>query len=159
MPATVLFPEQMPPVRPTTSMPSAPRSVSVSLGPVGTDAEVNLQWNAKRCRPLHLLGGHALRLFQLSLGHLEEELIVNLENHLGVQSLRPQATEYGDHRHLNEVGRRPLNRAVHRQPLPELSNRLIGALQLRDRPSAPPEGGEEAAFPRLPHGPGGGRPD
>src|SRR5574337_690817 len=107
--ATVLLPEQMPPVRPITTIRRACCSLGMGLSPTRPDPEVYLQRNMERGRPLHLFGGDSLGDVQLRLWHLEQQLIVDLKNHPGPQLFRPQASEDGDHRDLDQICSRSLN--------------------------------------------------
>src|SRR5574337_276066 len=144
--ATVLFPEPIPPVRPTTTIRPAFCSLGMGLSQAGPNPEVYPQWNAERGRTLHLFSGHPLGDVQLGFGHLEQQLIMDLKNHPGLQPFQLQTSENGDHRNLDQVCSRSLNRRVHCQPLPELPSRLVGGLELRDRPSASPGRTDDAEF-------------
>ena len=55
----------------------------------------------------------------LGLGHLEQQLVVHLEDESRAAPLVTKAPWMRDHRHLDDVGVRALHDEVHGQPLPE----------------------------------------
>jgi len=83
--ATVLLPEQIPPVSPATVIRLICCSLGMSLSPVRPDPKLYLQGDLERSRPLHLFDGYSLGDFQFRFRDLEQQLIVDLKNHPGPQ--------------------------------------------------------------------------
>ena len=80
--------------------------------PVGSVFHVDSQRRVQLVRAFHGVlddRGHALQLF---LGRLEHELVVDLQDHARPAALFLQPAVQRDHGHLDDVGRRALDRVV-----------------------------------------------
>ena len=67
-----------------------------------------------------------------ALVRFDDELVVNLQNEMGVYSLLPKAAAYVYHRYLDNVSGSALDRAVHRHALAEFFEHLILSRELGD---------------------------
>ena len=80
----------------------------------------------------------------LAVGHLEQQLVVDLQHQPGAPALVAQPPVAADHRHLDDVGGAALHDRVHRQPLAQAARLAVGRAQLGDRPPAAEQGGHVA---------------
>src|SRR5438128_2155101 len=94
-------------------------ALGLGLGPVLADADVDGEGRVERIRAAHLLSDEVAYLARLGLGHLEQQLVVHLEDEAGRTALSAEAPVDGHHRHLDDVGVRSLHYEVDRDPLAE----------------------------------------
>ena len=90
----------------------------------------------------HLQLGHLLHFplqngggcLGLRLGALDDQLVVDLENELGLQPGLPKGLIHPDHGQLDDIRRRALDGGVQRHPLAEGAEVEVAALELRQIP-------------------------
>ena len=81
--------------------------------------------------------------------HLEQQLVVDLEQRPGVQALVPQPIGQPDHRDLDDVRGRALDRHVDGHPLARRAEGRVAGRQLGDVAAPPDERRDEALGPGL----------
>ena len=84
----------------------------------------------------HFFFQDALNLIALCLGRLDNQLIVDLQKQAGLQLFLAQALPDMDHRQLDDVGGRALDRRVAGHPLPAGAHLKVGAGKLRQGAAA-----------------------
>src|SRR5262249_54473278 len=91
----------------------------LGVEPVRADADVDLERRIELCGATHCAPHQLGRVVHLPRGALEEELVVDLEDQARSHAGLPQRQLTADHRDLDDVGGRPLDHRVDRQPLAE----------------------------------------
>src|ERR1051326_6607898 len=107
--------------------------LSVRVGPVRAGVNIDGEPAAKLCGVDHRFFDQRARPAELLFGDLENELVVDGEEHFGTR-LFAQLRIDVDHRALDDVGGRALNRRVERHALAERAQPEIRRLQLRQIP-------------------------
>ncbi len=79
--------------------------------PAAAVADRHLQRHVQRVGAAHLVAHQRLDGVPLPLGDLEQQLVVHLQQHPGLQAGVPQRLVDVDHRHLDDVGGAALDRA------------------------------------------------
>src|SRR5215210_208438 len=85
----------------------------------------------------HSLRRQSSDLVHTLLVHVEDQLVVHLHNHVGVERAEPRLEVH--HRYLDNVRRRPLHPGVERETLPQLADVLVRVPELRHVPATPEE--------------------
>ena len=122
------------------------------FGPAVADADVRDQGDLERIDLLHLLAHDGHHPLDLSLGGLEDQFVVDLQQHLGLELRARQLPGNGEHRQLADVGRRTLDRGVRGDALARLAVLPVVARQLRNVAAPAEQGGDEAVDVGLGHG-------
>src|ERR1700722_17755694 len=102
--------------RPQIFIPLSQKS-SVRCGPVEADAGVDDQWHRERRGALHDLAGQGLGLVDLLVGHLEQQFVVHLQQHAGLEPGGRECRRDADHGALDDVGGTALQRRIDRGAL------------------------------------------
>ena len=93
------------------------------LGPIIADADIgdqrHRQLQSRQCRALHHLADHLARRLDLGDGHFEDELVMHLEQHAGLELRARQRRGNADHGPLDDVGGGALDGGVDGGPLHE----------------------------------------
>src|SRR5713226_8194308 len=131
---------------------------ALGLHPILSDTETYHERDPQIGRPFHVAFYQFFCAPLLRIRHLEDELVMHLQQHPRPQAVGPQRRGNADHRQLNQVRRRTLQRRVGRRPLPECPDVETLVLELRDI-APPPEQRLHVSFlARLGHGPVEPRP-
>src|SRR5436190_11879820 len=143
LPSIELLGACMPTRPPATTVAEAASTVPstlLRLKPVSSHSDVHAKrWVELECSR-HLAADYVARVLRLALGPLEEELVVDLEDELGLEAGLPERVAAADHRHLDDVRRGALDHHVHRQPLTEHPGLALARAQLGDATDAPEQG-------------------
>src|SRR5664279_1036804 len=115
--------------------------------PVVADLDVDRQRHIERQGRLHRGPEYRDEPVDLVAGHLEEELVVDLEERPGPEAAFVEALAQADHRDLDDVGGRALDGHVDCHPLAGRPQGGIARVELGDRPLASEQGGHEALAP------------
>src|SRR6266550_9466386 len=81
---------------------------------------------------LHLVFHQLLHLHELLRNHLEDQLIVNLQQHLTTEAPGSESIVDSDHRNLYEIGRGSLNRRIRSHPFTKCTNIEVSFAELGD---------------------------
>src|SRR3954471_826625 len=119
-------------------------STLLRLKPVVADADVNAQGRIEVVGRRHLPADYVGGALGLVLRPLEEQLVVDLEHELGREPAIAQDVAAADHRHLDDVRRRPLDDHVHGQPLPQHPGLPLARPELGDAAPAAEQRGHVA---------------
>src|SRR5574338_882946 len=98
---------------PGVAAPSRIRSRTAShlrLDPVRTLPHVDHEWHREFRRVLHLVADEFPNIFQLGSRYLEHQFVVNLQQHPRLEPTLRQGALDIDHRDLDQVRRRSLDR-------------------------------------------------
>src|SRR5487761_1148720 len=98
-----------------------PRCLVRRLGPAAARAGGDLQRDAQVGRGAHLPLDQRGQVVKLAGGGLEDQLVVDLQQHAGFKAGRLDRGRDAEHRHLDDVGGRALDRRVERHPLGHLA--------------------------------------
>ncbi len=107
------------------------------LAPVLPDPDLHQQRNIELNRPSISSRTRAPDGFPLGLGNVEDQFVVDLEDHRRLKPLPPKAGEDPYHGDLDEVGRGALDRGVDGVSLGEAAHRAVAAADLRDSARLP----------------------
>ena len=99
----------------------------------------------------HLLFQKLTHLFQFLLCRLNQQLIVHLQDESGSQAARPQLLVYANHRNFDDIGRRSLDRRIHRHPFPKGTLHKIRGFQFRHRAASAKHCRHISVFFRILH--------
>ena len=105
---------------------------------------VDLQRRVEREGALHHLVGEGGQDGQLLLIGLEDELVMDLQQHLRAQAALADGGVHADHGDLHAVGGRALDRHVDRHPLAGGTQRPVARGQLRQVAAPAEQRGHEA---------------
>src|SRR3954469_18842677 len=116
--------------------PCSGASLALCLGPVVAEPDVHRERRIERIGAAHLLADELAHRTDLGLRHLEEQLVVHLQDEPGAASLVAEPPVDGDHRLLDDVGVRALHHEVDGEPLPERARLPVRRADLRRRTPA-----------------------
>ena len=83
---------------------------------------------------LHLILHDAAERIERGARNLEDELVVNLQGHDGIEAVADDASVESDHRELHEIGRAALQRRIGRFTLGRGAQAVIFGPQIRHVP-------------------------
>src|SRR3954469_11392193 len=98
--------------------------------PVLADADVHCERRVEVVRAHHLRPDELLDVLCLRVRHLEQELVVHLQDEAGAAALLAQPAVDADHCDLDDVGVRALHREVNGDALAARADLRIGDAQL-----------------------------
>ena len=102
----------------------------------------------RRGDPLHLFLQKLPHPVRIPFRAFDDQFVVDLEHQPCLRAFICQAVPHPHHGKLDDVGRRPLDRHVERDPFPEGAHVKVGALQLRQVPAPVPERPDTAGLLR-----------
>src|SRR5512142_976136 len=104
---------------PSRAATRAPVRNSLALGvePVRSDTDIHDEGDLERGRTLHVLAHQRAHAVLLVGRNLEDELVVHLEQHAAPELALDQGVVDPDHRDLDQIGGRPLERRILRVAL------------------------------------------
>ena len=117
--------------------------------PAAPEADRDVQRDRQVGGAAHLLADQRLERLVLARGHVEHELVVDLEQHPRPQPGRRQLALHVEHRDLDQVGGRALDRRVERHPLGHLAALPVVAGQVGQVAAAAHDRLGEAGTPCL----------
>lgn len=120
------------------------------LAPVFSHADINDQGDIQTDHPFHSLFEDLFRLFHLVFRGLEDQLIVDLEDHEALHLLLDQGLLYPDHGRLDDIGGAPLDRGVDGGPFSVGRNIFIAVQKFRDGTPPVHDRGHITLFTGLP---------
>ena len=121
----------------------------MGLDPVFPDPAFSDQFDPQVGRMFHAPHNDFANLCFLAFQQIDDELVVDLKNHLGFQSSFRELTVYGDHGQLHDVGRTALNRGVDGVAFGQSPHHGIARPDVGQHPFSTEEGGHVAGFMRL----------
>jgi hypothetical protein len=107
-----------------------------ALGPAGLDDERYRELAMRRAAAFHDPPDDLGDVFDFGLRRLDQQLVIDLQQHAGVQLFGRKRSGDASHRALDDVGGRPLQGRVDRLPL--------GAVSVRAAPGAADHPGIQA---------------
>ncbi len=113
------------------------RASVLRFPPILADADVDGERRIQRIRAGHLVAHELLHRPELRVRHLEQQLVVHLQDELRTASFLAQAAMDADHRHLDDVGVRSLHDEVDGQPFAERAGLAVRSTDLRHRTTTP----------------------
>ena len=115
------------------------------------DLHVDLEGHGQLEGGLHHLDGEGLERAQLAVRHLEEQLVVHLQQHPAPEAARGQLAGDADHRDLHEIGGGALDGRIGRHALAEAAQIGVAAPQLGEIAPAAEQRRDVAALAALRH--------
>src|SRR6266542_2800977 len=112
------------------------RRLMTCLFPGAAGAERHLQGHRQLTRAAHIRGDQLAQRVELAGRDLEDQLVMHLKQHPRAQALPPQGAIHRKHRHLDNVGRRSLDRRVESHPFGHLSTLPVIGQQVGQVPAA-----------------------
>ncbi len=105
-----------------------------------TPADLHIQRNTQGCGTAHLLDQHAFGGFTLTGGDFEDDFVVHLQQHAGLQALFAQAAVNVDHSDLDDVRGGALNRGVEGGAFGGFTAYTVGRVQVGQHAAAAENG-------------------
>src|SRR5256885_14735179 len=88
--------------------------------PAASEADTHVEWHVQLVGTAHFLAYQGFRGLALTVGDLQDELVVYLEEHPAAQLRCPETAVHAQHGHLDDVRGTALDRSVERHPLGHL---------------------------------------
>src|SRR5712692_4117202 len=122
------------------------------VGPVRPDLHLDLDAGLELVRPGHDARHLFRELVDLGSGHLEQQLVVDLQQHATLDLVGVDLAMQPDHRDLDDVRSQGLHREVDRHALSRAAELEVRRPQVGDRTAAARRADHESFFARLaPH--------
>src|SRR6202163_4829953 len=113
------------------------RVVTLHVVPVFSRLQGRFDGHAQLERVLHLVLDNAAHRVEVAHGHLEDQLVVDLQQHHRVELARAEPPRQLDHRELYQVGGRALQRRVGGFALRRGAQHVVARAQIGHVPPAP----------------------
>src|SRR5437899_4376677 len=121
----------------------------LQVTPIGPNPDFHDNGHSEFVNAFHFFPNQLFQLGPFLCGSLEEQLVMDLKNHLGVEFLVCQAPVDFDHRQFDEISCRALQRRIKRRALRKVAKLHLRRIDLRNWPDSAEQSLRYAGLARL----------